>query len=208
MLRRLRLRRSWWAAIAAGIVAVPALLGGVAAAPADANDLLPEPDLNPRETPPPDAAQLEARRVLASAAVIADLAPEQFRLLTVTAAQQYQVDPRLLAALVTVETEWKADSVGFHGEKGLTQILASTGAWLASLAGVAEYDLADPATSLKLGALYLSVLLQEYDGSVEQALAVYNGGPRAAESAATNIYARKVLRVYHTWPVVALETAS
>lgn len=195
MLRRLRVRRSFWAAIAAGLAAAPALFGGVAAAPAESHDALPPPDLNLLATLPPDPAQAEAERVLAQGKLVADLAPEEFRPLVVKAANLYGIDPRLLAAVVTVETEWNPHAVGSHGELGLTQVLPSTGAWLADLAGMKEYDLADPETSLKLGALYISMLLKEY-GTPEKALAAYNGGPGAVEHSETNLYARRVLKHY------------
>jgi len=196
MLRRLRLRRSVWAAIAAGIVLAPALFGGVAAAPTDPNQL-PEPQVDPRETPPPDLSMLETRLVLALAASVADLAPEEYRLLVVMAAGRHKVDPRLIASIISVETEWDTHAVGMHGERGLMQILPSTGAYLAREAGLDDVDLANPATNLLLGSLYIAQLLAEH-GTVEEALAAYNGGPDAVPHAAENRYARKVLRYYRS----------
>jgi soluble lytic murein transglycosylase-like protein len=199
MLRRLRLRRSFWAAVAAGLALAPALFGGVAAAPADPDQsLLPPPEEDPRLTLPPHPAQIEAT-VEADGKRIADLAPEEFRPLVLAAAKRYGVDPRLLAAIATVETRWDPTAVGSHGELGLTQVLPSTGAWLARQAGLAEYNLADPETSLKLSALYLSMLMNEY-GTPEKALACYNGGPSAVDDWETNLYARRVLKYY--WPPV------
>jgi soluble lytic murein transglycosylase-like protein len=194
MLRRLRLRRSFWAAVAAGLALAPALFGGVAAAPADLDRTLPPPDQDPRLTLPPDPAQIAATEQV-EGRLIADLAPEEFRPLVVTAAKHYGIDPRLLAAIATVETEWNPDAVGTHGELGLTQILPETGAWLAELAGLPAYNLADPETSLRLSALYLSLLLSEYE-TPEKALACYNGGPGAVTDWETNLYVRRVLKHY------------
>lgn len=140
-------------------------------------------DGEPRAT----AVALEAR--------IADLVPEKYRSLVVTTAQRHNLDPRLIAAVGTVETRFDRTVVGTHGEVGLMQIMADTGAWLARLAKLDTYDLRDDATSLDLGALYLEVLVREY-GSVEKALAVYNGGPRAAAGWETNIYVQRVLQYY------------
>jgi soluble lytic murein transglycosylase-like protein len=196
MLRRLRLRRSFWAAVAAGILAVPAMLGGVAAAPSKSQDALPPPEPDPGEPLPPDPNDLQARLALMQAERIADLAPEEFSGLVLSAANRHKVDPRLVAAVVTVETRWNPNAVGYHGELGLMQILPSTGAFLARRAGLKQYNLADPATNLELGALYLSMLIQEY-GTKERALAAYNGGPRAADSWRTNRYVRKVLQYYY-----------
>jgi soluble lytic murein transglycosylase-like protein len=196
MVRRLRLRRSFWAAIAAGILAAPLLMGGATATPpSDAGDLLPPPEPDPRETLPPDPIEIQARLTLAQANAIADLAPEEFRSPVVAAASRFGLDPRILAAIITVETEWNPRAVGLHGERGLMQILPSTGEYLARKAGLTEYDLADSATNLALGASYIASLLEEY-GDLQTALAAYNGGPTAAEHAADNIYARKVLRKY------------
>lgn len=196
MLRRLRHRRSMWAAVAAGFVAFPALLGGVAAAPADHDQLLPPLELNPMEELPPDPAAVAAEQALARAGIIADLAPERYRTLVVETADRHQLDPRLVAAVVTVETNWDAEAVGGHAERGLMQILPSTGAYLAGLAGLNDYNLSDPATSLDLGSLYLAKLLRQY-GTVEKALAAYNGGPRAVEHWASNGYVSRVLKLYH-----------
>jgi soluble lytic murein transglycosylase-like protein len=201
MLRRLRLRRSVWAAIAVGVLAAPLLMGGSAAnSMADAGLQLPPPEPDrPRETLPPDPSRGETRLVLAQTGAIADLAPEEYRNLVIAVAGRFKIDPRLIAAIVTVETEWDPHVVGRFGERGLMQILPETGRYLAAQAGLAEYDLADPATSLMLGAQYLAELLQEY-GSPERALAAYNGGPDAVAEAAVNLYARRVLQRYLTRP--------
>ncbi len=184
----------------------PALFGGVAAAPGDPSGTLapasPEPVDPPAEAEeplPPDPADLETMRTLAQAEAIADLAPEQYRMLIVEAANRHGVDPRLVASVITVESEWVAGAVGGVGEQGLMQILPSTGLWLARVAGLEQVDLFDPYTNVELGTMYLAMLLQDY-GSVEKALAAYNGGPRAVQHWRTNLYARKVLKVYNSRP--------
>jgi soluble lytic murein transglycosylase-like protein len=197
LLKRLRSRRSFWSAIALGILAVPAMLGGSAAAPAEAKSELPPPEPNPHAMLPPDPADLLAGLLKANLQLIDDLAPEQYRMLVVETAHRYQLDPRLIAAVITVETKWDPSAVGAHGELGLMQILPSTGAWLAERNGLSTYDLRDPKTSIELGASYLALLVSEY-GTPERALAVYNGGPRAADGWETNIYARKVMAIYHS----------
>ncbi|HEY8347722.1 MAG TPA: lytic transglycosylase domain-containing protein [Symbiobacteriaceae bacterium] len=191
-----RLHRRWWAAVAAGAVAAPALLGGVAAAPSDVGqDLLPPPDVNPLEVLPPDPAEIKARLLCWGIDRIADIVPAEYQQMVLDTAARHRIDPRLLAAVVTVETKWNPTIVGRAGEKGLMQILPATGTWLARKAGLEEYDLADPATNLHLGAFYLAMLLEQH-GTVEKALAAYNGGPRAVKSWQSNLYVRKVLNVY------------
>lgn len=200
MLRRLRLRRSFWSALALGILAVPAMFGGTAAAPAESQDQLPQPEPNPLAVLPPDPADLLAGLLREHTRLINDLAPDRYQMLVAKAAHRHRVDPRLIASVITVETRWDADAVGSYGEKGLMQILPSTGAWLAKVMGLEQYDLSDPETSVELGTMYLAMLIEEY-GSPERALAAYNGGPRAAAGNwETNIYMRKVMKVYNQRP--------
>ncbi|MBP2019226.1 soluble lytic murein transglycosylase-like protein [Symbiobacterium terraclitae] len=202
LLRLLRRRRSIWAALALGLAAVPTMFAGTAAAPAEGSDPnLAEPELDPMAAPPPDPAELERARLQSQAELIADLAPEKYRLLVITTAERYGVDPRLVAAIITVESRWDPDAVGAHGEQGLMQILPSTGEWLAGVMGLTEYRLSDPATSVEMGTFYLAALIREY-GSADVALAVYNGGPRAAEGWQGNAYRRRVLTAYQGVAVV------
>ncbi len=197
MLRRLR-RHSTLLAWAAGILAVPALLGGVTAAPADPGPA-PAPQPEPVEMLPPDPIDMQAHLTLTLLQHTADVVPAQFQHLVVEAASRHRIDPRLIAAVIEVETKWDPHAVGPFGELGLMQILPSTGEFLARNAGMEEYDLADPATNLHLAAGYLAGLIEEY-GIIAKALAVYNGGPGAAQAWETSIYAHKVLRMYHRVP--------
>lgn len=201
MLRRLRMRRSFWSALALGILAVPAMFGGTAAAPhAEGHEMLPpEPELNPLAMLPPDPADLLASLLKARTELINDLAPDRYQMMIVETAHRHRLDPRLIASVITVETRWDPDAVGSYGEKGLMQILPSTGVWLARQMGLSQYDLSDPQTSIEMGAYYLSALVSEY-GNPQKALAVYNGGPRAAKSWEQNIYMRKVMKVYNSRP--------
>lgn len=130
-----------------------------------------------------------------SYANIEDLVPPKYRALVQETAARHDLDPRLLAAVIKLETRFDPTVVGTHGEVGLMQIMAKTGAWLASYAGMESYDLRDDETSLELGALYLKINLREH-GSVGKALAVYNGGPRAAAGWETNIYVQRVMEFY------------
>jgi len=182
------------------------MLAGTAAAPAESSDpILTGPEPDPLAELPPDPAELERARLQEQAELIADLAPEKYRLLVVTTAEQYGVDPRLVAAVITVESRWNPDAVGSHGEQGLMQILPSTGEWLAGVMGLTDYQLSDPATSVEMGTFYLAALIREY-GSADVALAVYNGGPRAADGWEENPYRRKVLTAYQA--AAAVEKAA
>jgi len=148
------------------------------------------------ESPAELALWREARRpTRRRPAPIEDLVPVAYRDLVLNIADQYQMDPRILAAVGTVESQWYSTAVGSSGDSGLMQILPETARWIASRMRLAQYDLTDPRTNLSMGAWYLDALHDEY-GSWELALAVYNGGPRAAARGADHPYTVKVLGVY------------
>lgn len=126
---------------------------------------------------------------------IADLVPEEYRFLVLDVAQQFDLDPRLIGAVGMVESRWYPRALGTQGDSGLMQILPSTGRWISRKLGLQEYDLFDPTTNVTMGAWYLRVLYDEY-GSWEQALAAYNGGPRAAAIGGDWPYTRRVLSLY------------
>lgn len=201
MLKLLRRRRSLLAAIATGLMAVPALFTGVAAAPSEAAEPL-EPTDWPWEYLPPESQALSVALEPLEEQRLRGLVPEPYKDLVHRTARRHGLDPALLAAVITVESDWDPRALGGWGEIGLMQILPSTARFLARWAKLESYDLYDPATNLELGALYLSRLLHQY-GSPAKALAAYNGGPRAVADWQRNSYAQKVLRVLESVPVPA-----
>lgn len=125
-----------------------------------------------------------------------DLVPEEYRSLVLAVAAQFGLDPRLVAAVATVESRWQPTAVGSHQSSGLMQILPSTAAGIAAGMGLEEYDLFDPYTNLAMGAWYLHSLYQAH-GDWPQALAAYNGGPSAAPEGLAHPYTKRVLAVYY-----------
>lgn len=90
------------------------------------------------------------------------------------------LDPYLLAGLVRQESEFDPKAVSASGAIGLTQIMPSTGRSLARRAGVRGYRVAllkTPAANLAIGSYYLRQQLELRNGSIEETLAGYNGGP-------------------------------
>jgi soluble lytic murein transglycosylase-like protein len=85
-------------------------------------------------------------------------------------AERHELDAKLLAALVEVESARQARVVSHAGAVGLAQLMPET----ARRFGVE--DPRDPADNLDGGARYLSWLLRRYEGSVPLALAAYNAG--------------------------------
>ena len=116
-------------------------------------------------TPPPPAGP-----------VATGLAAAPFAAEIQAAAGRHGLDPKLLAALVAVESAFKADAVSPAGAVGLAQLMPATAAEL----GVA--DRRDPAENLDGGAAYLARQLARF-GDVRLALAAYNAGPARVASA-------------------------
>jgi soluble lytic murein transglycosylase-like protein len=86
------------------------------------------------------------------------------------AAARHGLDPKLLAALVAVESAFRPDAVSPAGAVGLTQLMPATAVELGVL------DRRDPAESLDGGAAYLARQLARF-GDVRLALAAFNAGP-------------------------------
>lgn len=95
-------------------------------------------------------------------------------------AAAHKLDPYLIAGLIRQESEFDPRAVSSSGALGLTQIMPSTGRALARRAGVRGYRvglLKTPEANLKIGTYYLRQQLNQRNGSVEETLAGYNGGP-------------------------------
>ena len=93
-----------------------------------------------------------------------------------SAGQAEGVSPALLAAVAKQESGFQLSVVSGAGAEGLMQLMPSTAAGL----GVNPMD---PTQAIDGAALLLRGYLQRFDGSVPLALAAYNAGPGAVESA-------------------------
>ena len=85
-------------------------------------------------------------------------------------AVKYGLDPDLVLAVVSVESNFQSRAVSSKGAQGLMQLMPQTAAEL----GVP--DSFDPAANLDGGTRYLQALLAHYRGDVAKALAAYNAG--------------------------------
>lgn len=86
------------------------------------------------------------------------------------AAERHRIDPKLLHALVAVESRYQPRAVSAAGAAGLTQLMPATAVAL----GVKHRF--DPVENLSGGADYLARQLLRF-GDVRLALAAYNAGP-------------------------------
>jgi soluble lytic murein transglycosylase-like protein len=128
-------------------------------------------------------------------------APHLQRMVT-AASRRYGLDPRLVGALVHVESTYQTQARSPKGALGLMQIMPATG----QRYGVdAPRDLLDPATNIDVGTRYLQDLHRMFDGNIELVLAAYNAGEGAVKRYGNRIppyretqdYVRKILRLYN-----------
>jgi len=151
------------------------------------------PDQSSQRTPP--MTEVHPTPIVAAVTAIDDLVPESFRPMLLATADLFGLDPRMVAAVVVVESEWIASAKGKHNDFGLMQIIPETARWIAKSLGMEAYYLFDAQTNLTMGTWYLEILFREY-GNWPQALAAFNGGPRGADLGAAHPYTQKVMRAY------------
>lgn len=98
-------------------------------------------------------------------------------------AQRHNVDPLLLFSLIRHESLFDTYATAAADEKGLTQVIPSTGAYIAQQLNWPNYqhsDLFRPYAGIEFGAFFLAENLERFDGNVHAALAGYNAGPGRA----------------------------
>jgi soluble lytic murein transglycosylase len=96
---------------------------------------------------------------------------------------EYEIDPLLMFALIRQESVFDDQVSSWAGAIGLTQVMPSTGEWIAEMMPWPQYtdDLLPRAyLNVKFGAWFLGRLLQDAEGDIMVALAGYNGGPAYA----------------------------
>jgi soluble lytic murein transglycosylase len=107
------------------------------------------------------------------------LYPLRYQSIIVNEAQAHDIDPLLIAAVIRVESRFNPNAVSPKGAVGLMQVMPSTGAWVAEqlkMPNWLEERLSEPEINIKIGTWYLAYLINMFDGSVNAALAAYNGG--------------------------------
>jgi len=112
-------------------------------------------------------------------------------------APRFGLDPRLVLALISVESDFDPAAVSTKGAQGLMQLMPAT----ASRFSV--QDPFDPKQNLAGGMAYLRWLLAHFGGDLQKALAGYNAGEGAVTRHGgvppypeTEAYVREVLRRY------------
>ncbi|WP_041075402.1 lytic transglycosylase domain-containing protein [Thermotoga caldifontis] len=113
------------------------------------------------------------------------------------------IDPLLVMALIKVESGFREDAVSPAGAVGLMQLMPSTFSWLKERFKL-EGDIHRVEDNITFGLLYLSYLLNLYNGDLEKALAAYYVGPSRVgeferEAAA---YVKKVMNYYRVYKIL------
>ncbi|MCC6223305.1 MAG: lytic transglycosylase domain-containing protein [Thermoleophilia bacterium] len=94
-------------------------------------------------------------------------------------AENYDLDPALIAAVIYRESKFDPEAVSESGAIGLMQLLPDTAEGIAEYTGGSRFrveDLEDPELNVRYGSFYLRRLLEKYDGDVSLALAAYHAG--------------------------------
>ena len=192
-----------------------AVLSGAPVTPASLPPVdAPPPGLAAR--PPPRTARLDAPESDADIALalqflqgrrtgLARFEEQRLARSIVAEARRNQLEPRLVLAVIAVESAGNAFAVSPVGALGLMQVMPATGEELARRLGVAwrgPHELFDPFVNVQLGSAYLRELADRYAGDLAAALAAYNWGPgridrRLRRGTPLPVrYARLVLGIY------------
>ncbi len=112
-------------------------------------------------------------------------------------AEKHDVDPALVSAVISTESNWNTSALSRKGAQGLMQLVPET----AQKFGV--FNAWDPAQNVDAGVRYLRMLLERYNGDLPKALAAYNAGPSVVDRwggvpnyPETRDYVRKVTNSY------------
>ncbi|HDH34243.1 MAG TPA: lytic transglycosylase domain-containing protein [Nitrospirae bacterium] len=106
---------------------------------------------------------------------------------------KYRLEPSLIKAVITAESNWDPGAVSKKGAVGLMQLMPST-------AREMKIDPFSPEENIEGGTRYLRYLLDRFNDQLDIALAAYNAGPTVVEKsggipsiAETRKYVRQVL---------------
>ncbi len=102
---------------------------------------------------------------------------ERFERIISSKSGKYGLEPEIIKAVITAESNWNPKAVSRKGAIGLMQLMPST---------AKEMKISDPYNpeeNIEAGTRYLRHLLDRFDEDLDLALAAYNAGPGNVEKA-------------------------
>ncbi len=125
-------------------------------------------------------------------------AEEIFHPIIEEVADQYDVEPELIKAIIWAESSFNPNAVSKKGAVGLMQLMPST----ARAMGVEDFS--DPESNINAGVRYFKQLMIQFEGNAELALAAYNAGSSKVREyrgippfKTTRFYVKKVFEYYN-----------
>lgn len=101
---------------------------------------------------------------------------EQVSHIITQCAQEEEISPSLLEAVILTESKFNEKAVSHVGAVGMMQLMPDTAHWISQQSGLPADNLASPEQNIPLGAWYLNYLLGQYHNNEVFALAAYNAG--------------------------------
>jgi len=95
-------------------------------------------------------------------------------------AEQFNIDPFLVLAIIQVETRFKEDTISKKGAIGPMQIMPDTAQWIIEQGRFSPYSiqyLSNPELNIALGSWYLSTMYKQFNNNLIATIAAYNAGP-------------------------------
>lgn len=124
--------------------------------------------------------------------------PSLYDDLITQAARTHSIDPKLVKAVMLIESAFNPRAVSRKGARGLMQLMPET----ATQYGVR--DVLDPVENISVGTRHLAYLLGVYGGDLSKSLAAYNAGETAVARYGgippyeeTRLYVHKGLTAYY-----------
>ncbi|MEM8530264.1 MAG: transglycosylase SLT domain-containing protein, partial [Chloroflexota bacterium] len=112
------------------------------------------------------------------------LFPVPYSTVALEQAREFDVDPRVIYALMRQESLFNPGATSWVGARGLAQVMPATGQGIAQNLNVGDFqesDLYRLAVSIRFGTFYFSYQVATMNGSIQAALSAYNGGPGNAQ---------------------------
>ena len=110
-------------------------------------------------------------------------------------AVKYNVDPKLISAIIQAESAWNPNATSNAGARGLMQLMPKTAQ------GLGVRNSYDPAQNIEGGTKYIAQMLRMFNGDIRKALWAYNAGPGNAKKDRlpneTRAYITKVMDIYN-----------